>query len=107
MCAGPSLAHLGPDELIIKLKKWREAKPRSLPDDDQSINDHACNARCNDLKIRTLERYRCLPYPGVVGQFPNPAEAWLQPLLHHLPSSQPLKITMMIDIMYVERYEEK
>ena len=44
MCAGPSLAHLGPDELIIKLKKWREAKPGNLPDDDQSINDHACNA---------------------------------------------------------------
>ena len=25
MCAGPSLAHLVPDELVIKLKKWREA----------------------------------------------------------------------------------
>ena len=70
MCPGPSLAHLGSDELVIKLKKWREAKPRSLPDDDQSINDHTCNARCNDLKIRTLERDRRPPYPGGVRQFP-------------------------------------
>ena len=95
MCAGPSVAHLGPDELIIKLKKWREAKPRSLPDDDQSINDHTCNARCNDLKIRTLERDRWqAPYPGGVGQFPNPARDRFQ--IQQRPGSNRCSITLLL-----------
>ena len=95
MCAGPSVAHLGPDELIIKLKKWREAKLRSLPDDDQSINDHTCNARCNDLKIRTLERDRWqAPYPGGVRQFPNPAGDRFQ--IQQRPGSNRSSITLLL-----------
>ena len=95
MCAGPSLAHLGPDELIIKLKKWREAKPGNSLDDDQSINDHACNARCNDLKIRTLERdWRQAPYPGGVRQFPNPARDRFQ--IQQRPGSNRCSITLLL-----------
>ena len=94
MCAGPSVAHLGPDELVIKLKKWREAKPGNSLDDDQSINDNACNARCNDLKIRTLERDRRPPYPGGVGQFPNPARDRFQ--IQQRPGSNRSSITLLL-----------
>ena len=54
MCAGPSLAHLGPDELIIKLKKWREAKPRSLP----MINRSMIMPAMQDAMIWRLEHWK-------------------------------------------------